>query len=178
MKRSISAVVLLNLVALLAPAPVAAAEPAGYEYFHTYREVKRELRATVHDHPGIAQRFHIGRSYEGRKIWAIKISDNVATDETEPEVFIHAQIHARERATNELALEIIKWLTDHYGAATALGQRVTQIVDSREIFIVPTMNPDGAEYDISGGRFHRWRKNRQPIPGSTAIGVDLNRQFS
>jgi hypothetical protein len=37
------------------------------------------------------------------------------------------------------------------------------------------LNPDGAEYDFSGGVFRTWRKNRQPIPGSTKIGIDLNR---
>ncbi len=42
---------------------------------------------------------------------------------------------------------------------------------------MPVMNPDGAEFDMSGGTWHTWRKNRQPIPNSTAIGVDLNRQF-
>jgi hypothetical protein len=39
------------------------------------------------------------------------------------------------------------------------------------------INPDGAEFDFSGGEFHRWRKNRQPIPGSSEIGIDLNRNW-
>ena len=39
------------------------------------------------------------------------------------------------------------------------------------------VNPDGAEYDISGGQFHNWRRNRQPIPGSNSIGIDLNRNW-
>ena len=39
------------------------------------------------------------------------------------------------------------------------------------------VNPDGAEYDISGGKFHFWRKNRQPTPGTASIGTDLNRNF-
>jgi len=176
-KRPFVFVLLLNFVALAAPATGSAAEPNGFEYFHTYAEVKTEIDQTVADHPGIAKRFNIGRSYEGRKIWGIKISDNVGADENEPEVFINAQIHARERATNELALAIVGWLTDTYGDGDPFGQRVTGIVDSREIFIVPTINPDGAEFDIQGGQWRQWRKNRQPIPDSTEIGIDLNRQF-
>jgi hypothetical protein len=39
------------------------------------------------------------------------------------------------------------------------------------------LNPDGAEYDIHGGTYHHWRKNRQPTPGTTAIGTDLNRNY-
>lgn len=149
----------------------------GFAFYHTYAEVKAELDQAVAAHPDIARRFNIGRSYEGRKIWAIKISDNVGSDENEPEIFINAQIHARERATNELALAIVGWLTESYGDTDSFGQRVTDIVNSREIFIVPTMNPDGAEFDMKGGRWHEWRKNRQPIPNSSKIGVDLNRQF-
>ena len=61
--------------------------------------------------------------------------------------------------------------------ATRNDTRITDIVDSREIWIVPMLNPDGAEYDMSGGVFRHWRKNRQPIPDSTAIGIDLNRNW-
>ena len=161
----------------MAPAPAAAAEVTGFEYYHTYNEVKAALLATQTQYPDIARRFDIGRSYEGRRIWAIKISDNVGSDENEPEVFINAQIHARERASNELALAIVGWLTDSYGQTDGFGQRVTDIVNSREIFIVPTVNPDGAEFDMQGGQWHEWRKNRQPIPNSNRVGIDLNRQF-
>lgn len=176
MKRSLR---LLPLAALLsatalAPAPAAAAGgPAGYEYFHTYAEVKAEIDDAVAAHPGIARRFSMGVSYEGRQIWGIKISDNVATDEDEPEVFVNAQIHAKERMSNELAMYLIGMLVDGYGT----NQRITDIVNGREIWIVPTVNPDGAEYNMSDSVFRHWRKNRQPIPGSSAIGVDLNRSF-
>jgi len=176
-KKLLPTLTFLVLAALALPAPAAAGEVAGFEYYHTYSEVQALIKNTVAAHPGIAKAFNIGKSYQGRKIWAIKISDNVGTDENEPEVFINAQIHARERASGELALAIIGWLTDNYGGSDALGQRVTDIVNTREIYIVPVMNPDGAEYDMSGGHWHQWRKNRQPIPNSTAIGVDLNRQF-
>jgi carboxypeptidase T len=175
--RPLYLAMLLTTMVMFAPAPAAAAEPAGYEYFHTYAEVKAELDATESAHPGIARVFSIGNSYQGRPIWAIKISDDVGQDENEPEIFINAQIHARERAPNELALYIVGLLTDNYGANDELGQRVTDIVNTREIFIVPTVNPDGAEFDIKGGQWHEWRKNRQPIPDSRKIGIDLNRQF-
>ncbi|MEP7158124.1 MAG: M14 family metallopeptidase [Chloroflexota bacterium] len=158
--------------ALIGPAPVAAAgEPSGYEYFHTYAETVSELNAAEADHPAIAERFTMGTSYEGRAIPGIKISDNVGVDENEPEIFVNGQIHARERITLEMALYIVDLLLSNYGS----DQRITDIVNSREIWIVPMVNPDGAEYDMSDGVFRLWRKNRQPIPDSTEIGVDLNR---
>jgi len=176
-KKLFPILTLMSLATLAMPLPAAAGEVAGFEYYHTYAEVKALIKDTAAAHPAIARAFNIGKTYEGRKIWAIKISDNVNSDENEPEIFVNAQIHARERASGELGLSIIGWLTDNYGGSDALGERVTNIVNTREIYVVPVMNPDGAEYDMSGGHWHQWRKNRQPTPDSTAIGVDLNRQF-
>ena len=169
-------IVALVLVAALlgTPASVAAAgEPSGYEYFHTYAEVKADIDDVVAAHPGIAQRFSMGTSYEGRQIWGIKISDNVGSDENESEVFVVGQLHANERATGEMALYLVNLLVDGYGN----DSRITDIVNSREIWIVPMANPDGAEYDMSDGVVRNWRKNRQPIAGSSYIGIDPNRQF-
>jgi hypothetical protein len=121
--------------------------------------------------PSIAKKFSIGTSYEGRQIWAVKISDNVATDEDEPEVlFTHGQ-HAREHLAVEMGLYLIKELTGKY----ATDPRIKGLVDTREIVVVPNVNPDGAEYDIASGAYRSWRKNRQPNSGST--GTDINRNF-
>lgn len=176
----------LSMAALLAgvPAPALGAEldfPAGYEGYHTYAEMDAELDAAVATYGSgtnaILKRYLIGYSYEGRQIWAIKISDRVARDQNEPEVLSVGMTHAREHITLEMNLYMIRLLTENYGQPGALGQRVTELVNSREIWIIPMLNPDGAEYNISGGVFHGWRKNRQPIEGSDKIGIDLNRNF-
>ena len=119
------------------------------------------------------QVFSIGKSYQGRDIWAAKVSDNVATDEAEPEVMFDGLHHSDEHMGLEMTLHILHWLADGYGS----DARITNIVNSREVWIVFAVNPDGAEYDISGGKFHFWRKNRQPNAGTTAIGTDLNRNY-
>jgi hypothetical protein len=82
--------------------------------------------------------------------------------------------HSDEHMATEMTLHILHWLTDGYG----VDPRITNIVNTREIWIVFLVNPDGAEYDIANGRFHSWRKNRQPTPGTTSIGTDLNRNYS
>jgi carboxypeptidase T len=173
---------LVALLILVSGAPASAAQtdfPDGYTGYHTYAEMTADLDSVVADHPHIASKFSIGQSYEGREIWALKISDNVGTDENEPEILFEALHHAREHLVVEMSLYAIHLLTDNYRAnpGNALEQRVSDIVDSREIFIIPMVNPDGAEYDISGGTFQYWRKNRQPIPNSTEIGIDLNRNW-
>ena len=160
-----------------APAPVAAAEPnfpASMSRYHNYPEMVAEIQKAAADYPAIVSVFSIGKSYQGRDIWAAKVSDNVATDEDEPEVLIDALHHAREHLSTEQALATLRWLTQGYGTDTT----VTRLVDTREIFIIFALNPDGLSYDLTGSPFRAWRKNRQPIPGSTAIGTDLNRNYS
>ncbi|EHR51265.1 putative carboxypeptidase [Saccharomonospora marina XMU15] len=150
------------------PAPRAAADfPAGDEGYHTYAEVTSELEATREEHPAVARLSSVGTSHEGRTLHLLKISDNVAQDEDEPEVLFTCNQHAREHLTTEMCLRIVQRFTDGYGS----DETVTALVDSREIYVIPSVNPDGAEYDISGGQYHGWRKNRQ---GS---GTDLNRNW-
>ncbi|MGH2473790.1 MAG: M14 family zinc carboxypeptidase, partial [Candidatus Limnocylindrales bacterium] len=97
-------------------ATVAAADfPAKDARYHTYPEMVAELDKAVADHPAIVQKVSIGQSHQGRDIWAAKISDNVATDENEPEMLFDGLHHAREHLSAEQALAILRWRTDGYG---------------------------------------------------------------
>ena len=170
------AALVATLLASFGAAPASAADPdfpSGQEAFHTYAEMAAEVQAAADAYPAIVERFSIGKSYKGRDLWAVKVSDNVGTDEPEPEVMLDGLHHADEHMSLEMTLSILRWLTEGYGSST----RITNIVDSREIWIVFAMNPDGATYDIKDGSYHSWRKNRQPTSGSTAIGTDLNRNY-
>jgi len=166
-------VVALILIVALPTAVMATEFPKGFTGYHSYTEIAAESAAVAAAHPDIVQRFSLGKSYQGRDLWAVKISDNVATDEAEPEVLFDGGHHADEHMAAEMTLRIMHWLVDGYGT----DPRITRIVDTREIWIVFLVNPDGAEYDISHGKFHYWRKNRQPTPGSTYVGTDLNRNY-
>lgn len=147
--------------------------PSADSDYHNYGEMIADINADVAAHPTIAQKLSIGTSYEGRDMPVIKISDNVATDEDEPEVLYNAHQHAREHLTVEMALYVMHLYLDNYGT----DQRITDIVNSRELWIVPDMNPDGGEYDIATGSYRSWRKNRQPNAGSSNVGTDLNRNW-
>ena len=158
--------------------PVAAAEPAGYEHFHTYAETVAVMNDIVDRRPNVARKVSIGRSYQGREIWAVKLTNNVNdSSRGKPEILIHGLTHGRERASSELAIYMMRVLANNYGLSGNLGDRVTRILNTRVVWIIPMVNPDGGEYDISGGQFRRWRKNRQPNAGTSAIGTDLNRNF-
>jgi carboxypeptidase T len=158
--------------------PVAAADfPSRDSRYHSFTEMVTDIKAVQAAHPGIVKLFSIGKSYQGRTLWAAKISDNVATDETEPEFLFDALHHAREHMTVEQALYLLHLLANGYGSDTT----ITNIVNTREIFIFFALNPDGFEYDLTCGGSHApycaWRKNRQPNAGTSAIGTDLNRNY-
>src|SRR5688572_13051165 len=151
----------------------ALAFPAADSAYHDYAEMVAEIQQAEADHGAIFDLFAMGTSYEGRTIWAGKISDNVGTDEAEPEVLFTHHQHAREHLTVEMGLYTLRTLTDEYGT----NQQITDLVNNREIWMVFDMNPDGGEYDIATGTYRSWRKNRQPNSGSTAVGTDLNRNW-
>ncbi|MEV6807212.1 M14 family metallopeptidase [Streptomyces sp. NPDC051132] len=148
--------------------------PSADAKYHNYAEANAEIDQRLAAYPGIMSKRVIGKSYQGRDIIAVKVSDNVGTDENEPEVLFTAHQHAREHLTVEMALYLLRELGAGYGT----DPRITGIVNSREIWIVPDLNPDGGEYDIASGSYRSWRKNRQPNSGSSYVGTDLNRNWN
>jgi len=125
--------------------------------------------------PGLCSaKTSLGKSHEGRDIWMVKISDNVSVDENEPEAFFDALHHAREPLSMETTILFMSELLEGYGT----DAEATYIVDNRELYFVPVVNPDGYEYNRrtnpNGGGY--WRKNRRNNGGSR--GVDLNRNYA
>jgi len=138
--------------------------------FRAYSEVMAYMD-TIHTmFPSITtSRASIGNSYEGRQLWMMKVSDNPDMDENEPEFFVNGLIHAREPMAMEATIRFMRYLCDNYGSDSL----ATYLVDNREIYFIPVVNPDGYEYnrqtDPGGGGM--WRKNRH------GNGIDLNRNW-
>ncbi|MEL6943221.1 MAG: M14 family zinc carboxypeptidase, partial [Bacteroidota bacterium] len=145
--------------------------------FYTYSEVLAQLDEMKTLFPNlITDKFSIGTSIEGRTIWAVKISDNPDTDESASEaaVYYDALTHAREPASMATTINFMFHLLENYGS----DSEATYLINNREIFVVPVVNPDGYVYNEStnpnGGGM--WRKNRRNNSGSCE-GVDINRNF-
>ncbi|MFI6939596.1 M14 family metallopeptidase [Streptomyces sp. NPDC050418] len=148
--------------------------PPADSRYHNFAEMNAEIDQRIAANPSIMSKRVIGKSYQGRDITAIKISDNVGSDEAEPEVLFTHHQHAREHLTVEMALYLVRELGAGYGS----DARITNMVNGREIWIIPDVNPDGGEYDIATGNYRSWRKNRQPNSGSSYVGTDLNRNWN
>jgi len=132
--------------------------------YHTYQEVIDFLVSLESQFPGLCKLYSIGKTVENREMWILKISDNVHTEEAEPEFKYVSTMHGNEIVGQELMLKLSEYLLTGYYS----NQRLQDLVDNTEIWIMPNMNFDGTNNDYHG-TFNPTRFN--------ANGVDLNRNF-
>ena len=122
----------------------------------------------------ISAPIEIGRSFEGRPIFAFRVSDNADVDENELEVLYTSLHHAREPQSLMTLLYFIERLLQGYGK----NAEITYLMRNRQMWFVPVVNPDGYVYNEqtnpTGGGL--WRKNRS-ANSDGSLGVDLNRNY-
>jgi hypothetical protein len=118
-------------------------------------------------YPTLARAQSIGKSLQGRDIWAIRLTRDVAVENpAKPHVFFNAMHHAREVMTSEVALDIIDSLLSQYGK----DPQITRWMDSFVIDVVPMFNVDGNH--LVWSKEPMWRKNARG-----GYGVDINRNY-
>ena len=145
--------------------------------YYTFEEIENNLDNLSNMYPDIiSNKISIGLSLEGRNIWAIKISDNYNLNENEPEVLYTGLHHAREPMSYMNLFYFMHWIGENYND-NPLAQH---LVNNRELWFIPAINPDGLVYNQSiapnGGGMQR--KNVRETCSFTPIGVDLNRNYS
>ena len=156
--------------------------PENWEYgsmggFYTYEEVLDKLDFMAEQWPDlITVKTPINEdlpSHNGNPLWWVKISDNPNENENEPEVLSTALHHTREGIGVQQMIYFMLHLLENYQT----DEHVQTIVNSRELYFVPILNPDGYLYneqtDPNGGGM--WRKNRRNNGGTW--GVDINRNY-
>ena len=157
--------------------------PRDFDYgsmggYYTFQEIEEHIDEVCALNPDIVStKVSIGTTLEGRNIWAIKISDNPNVDEDEPEVLYTGLHHAREPMSYMNLFYFMYWILESYPQ----DPLAKHIVDNREMWFVPAVNPDGLVYNQSiapnGGGMQR--KNMKETCGfGTPDGVDLNRNYS
>ena len=150
--------------------------------FHSYDEALAELTQIAQAHPEIARLVNLGQSYEGRQIFALKITaDPSVDDSSKPDVLITGGHHAREWIAVEPPIFFADQLVNGY----ATDDFIKHTVDHLRIWVVPILNPDGLTFSQSTDNdrtdpVRLWRKNRRPISDGdcgSSVGVDLNRNY-
>lgn len=176
------------------PVPAGKKKPADgttyYGGYHTVAGHEQHNAAVAQAHPDLVKLVDIGDSWlktkgrGGHDIQALCITKrgpgDCELDSTgaKPKFVLHAQIHARELSTGELAYKWIDLLVNSYGT----DAEITELVDGRELWVVPVANPDGV--DIVASRPDRpllQRKNANDSVEDCEVpntGVDLNRNSS
>jgi Zinc carboxypeptidase/FlgD Ig-like domain len=146
--------------------------------YHTYEEMVAVLDSFATLHADVCRLSSLGKTLENRNVWALKISDDPDFDDPdEPDVLVVGCHHAREFMSVEVPLDLARMILE--GRST--NPRLAQLVATRELWIVPMLNPDGHVYQEqfqAGPDWFPpgWRKNRRPnFDGS--YGVDLNRNY-
>lgn len=140
--------------------------------YHTYAETLAELQAVASRSP-IASLHDIGDTWEktqgtaNRDLWAIHLTGK-GVPAQKPGIVFLGNHHARELVTVEMPLLLVKLLTENYGK----DPEITRLLDTRDIWIVPMVNPDG---HILAEEGQNWRKNTH-IHGRYR-GTDLNRNY-
>jgi hypothetical protein len=144
------------------------APPSEYTEYDELVPILQNLAST---YPNICKLYDVGDTWENREIWALKISDNVATHEAaEKDILIDGNHHANEIMTVEVPLHLAKTMCEKYPG----DPEVKLVVDNVETWIIPMLNPDGHNHVFKV--YNRWRKNRRDNGGGE-YGVDLNRNY-
>jgi len=135
--------------------------------YHNPEKVESALKQFAALYPELAQVKSIGKSLQGRDIWAIRMTRNVKVeDPSKPHVFFNAMHHAREVMTSEVALDIIETLLGQYGK----DPKITHWLDTYVVDVVPMFNVDGN--NLVWSQDSMWRKNARG-----GYGVDINRNY-
>ncbi len=136
-----------------------------WDFYPTYEAYVDMMYQFASDYPDICEIVEIGESIQGRKLLFARISDNVGVDEGETQAMYTSTMHGDETAGYILALRLIDYFLINYGNS----DRITNMVNTLDIWINPLANPDGT---FAGGN--------NTVYGSTranANGIDLNRNF-
>lgn len=151
--------------------------PGKDSRYHDFSELKVALSNLQQKFPNMVRLESIGKSWEGRDLIAIHINSSQADlnsgHSSKPGVVFMGAHHAREHLSSEIPRMLAEFLMEHQRE-----QNISTLLSTRDIWIIPMVNPDGAEFDIDGGKYHMWRKNRREnTEKERTWGVDLNRNY-
>jgi hypothetical protein len=124
--------------------------------FHDPVELDEEIENMHSLVPELIDLEIIGQSYQGRNLTCLRITNELNTVQ-KAKTMVVAQHHGREQITVELALRFILHLLNNYG----VDDTITDYVDTQEIYVIPTLNPDALEVVVNQGN-HWLRKNLRP----------------
>ena len=146
-----------------------------FDTFYRHGDLSRLLFDYADAHPTLLSVRSIGKSFEGRDIWVACLT-NTATgaDADKPAFWADGKIHAGELVAGTACLYYLHHLVTRYGA----DPQVTQLLDTRAVYLCPRLCPDGAELALADRPRHirsstrRYPFDENPVDGLTVEDVD------
>ena len=135
---------------------------------HNYKDMTELLKAYERGYPNIAKLMSVGTTVEGRNLWVMRISENVQQSRSlgKPMFKYVGNMHGDEVVGREILLYLVQYLCDSYGT----NSTIAELVNTTDIYIMPSMNPDGYERSHPGQCVYS-------LGRENAHAVDLNRNF-
>ena len=156
------AFVAIGLVLLLVTASGGVAAQATS--YHDFDALSAALRTLV-DSSDAAQMSSLGMSIEGREIWLVQLAaDGSAPIETRPAVLVVGNLEGDQVVGSELALGVVRYLLS--GA-----DGTERVLNEQVVYVVPRLNPDGAEAMFAAVRYNR-RGNARPYDDDNDGRID------
>ncbi len=114
--------------------------PLRFDFYYSYEKVVEALKALNSAYPELTKLDQVGKSEEGRVIWALTIN-NPKTGEplSKPGVYVDGNIHGNEIQAGEVCLYLANRLLTNYGKL----KEITEVVDRNVYYIIPVVNVDG-----------------------------------
>ncbi|KAL3271052.1 hypothetical protein HHI36_021552 [Cryptolaemus montrouzieri] len=135
-----------------------------------YDELTNLFRELETEHSDIAKLISVGKSVKNRELWALHINSNVANRSLLTPMFKYvANMHGDETVGRQLMIYLAQYLIYNYGK----DDNVTRMVNTTDIYLMPSMNPDGYENSLEG----QCDSRNKYVGRNNQNGVDLNRNF-
>jgi hypothetical protein len=144
-KRSIMTVVLAVIITLMLQAQEVKV-PLRFDFYYSYDKVVEALKALHEAYPDFTTLDQVGRSEEGRIIWALTINNpKTGNPLSKPGVYADGNIHGNEIQAGEVCLYLANRLLTNYGKI----KEITDVVDRNAFYIIPVVNVDGRAHFFS-----------------------------
>ena len=118
----------------------------SFDHYYRYAELTEILEGFANEYPTLVQLESIGKSYEGRDIWLVKVtnSDTGSHDE-KAALWVDGNIHATEVSPTSACIYLLNTLCTEFGK----DAEVTRVLNTRTFYICPRVNPDGSEWALA-----------------------------
>ena len=138
----------------------------AFDRYLRYDELTSWLHGVAEANPDLVTVEQYGTSYEGRPLWLVTITDHATgAHDTKPAHWVDASIHAVELTATVSACHLIRYLVT--GHATS-DPTIVEALETRTFYVVPRVNPDGAEWALADRPKFR-RSSVRPWPWADGV---------